>query len=547
MRAQHGQEFIGPAGHVECVRELEGVLDINIVVREAVNEQERTLQLGRVGEHAARAVAFGVFLGQTHITFGVIGVVIFPGDNRCPGDPGLKHIGPAKGGHGGKISTKRPARHPHPGEIHFGILRSEGLQALDLVVQGEVDQVAADHPLPGATAQRRAPAIESGNDKTLVGHPLVGEIGAQAGGDHGGVGPRVSRENDGVFFSGLKISRPHEGGVIGTLAAGRPGEFDPGPAGWILGERRQLGQFPAICREHLAAGRAVEETEGVQHHLAVFAELRTMRAAGGSQGGPGAAGERCFPHLRLGGIDTGAQVNQAGFLVGRDDAAVAKPRRRELAHQSAGGLAELHLPVTATLARPKELLAALQPVRELCAFIEIEPGRVGFAQQHARGAGDRIGREQTLLLLGAILNQQAERGACFLPYDPGEVGEMRDIPVDPTGRAAGAGDDAEAYFGVGRAGPRIIKLQRRGFGVERIADVAGLNLRLIRLLIGQPLRIRRPPVAREPGHLLLRHKFGGPMRKGGGGPGRKRVVGVGGQIDDVDFTALHGGHIRAVR
>ena len=153
------------------------------------------------------------------------------------------------------------------------------------------------------------------------------------------MGARVNRENDGVFFSGLKISRPHEGGVIGTLAAGRPGEFDPGPAGRILGDGRQLGQFPAIRREHRGSGRAVEEAESVQHHLAVFTELRAMHAVGGSQGGPGAAGERSFPHVRLGRVGTGAQVKHPGFLIDRDDAAVAQARRSELADKGARSLA----------------------------------------------------------------------------------------------------------------------------------------------------------------------------------------------------------------
>jgi len=50
----------------------------------------------------------------------------------------------------------------------------------------------------------RLAAVEAGDDVALVGHPLVGEVGAGGGGDDRAVWAGVNVEDDGIFFLASK-------------------------------------------------------------------------------------------------------------------------------------------------------------------------------------------------------------------------------------------------------------------------------------------------------------------------------------------------------
>src|ERR1017187_4577178 len=85
-------------------------------------------------------------------------------------------------------------------------------------MQGYVDEISTHEALPVAAAQARAPAVQSGDNIALVGHPLVDEVGAGGGGHIGYLRAAVDRENDGGFPGRIKIARAKERGVARTLA-----------------------------------------------------------------------------------------------------------------------------------------------------------------------------------------------------------------------------------------------------------------------------------------------------------------------------------------
>jgi len=95
--AEHGHELVGLAGHEEGVAKLERMLGVDVVVGEAVDEEERAFQLGGVGEDAADFVGRGVGLRETDVTLSVERVVVFPRDDGGAGDAAGEHVGTANG------------------------------------------------------------------------------------------------------------------------------------------------------------------------------------------------------------------------------------------------------------------------------------------------------------------------------------------------------------------------------------------------------------------------------------------------------------------
>ena len=92
MSAEQRKEVEWFAGLEEGLGELNRMLRINVVVGEAVDEQERSVQIRSEGQHAALAITVRVFRWEAEITLGVMRVVIFPRDDRRAGDRAAKNL-----------------------------------------------------------------------------------------------------------------------------------------------------------------------------------------------------------------------------------------------------------------------------------------------------------------------------------------------------------------------------------------------------------------------------------------------------------------------
>ena len=148
------------------------------------------------------------------------------------------------------------------------------------------------------------------------------------------------------------------------------------------------------------------------------------------------------------------------------------------------------MPRASALGGPEEFFGARKPAGKAAAFVEIDPGWVGFAKEFRGTCAGRIGAEEERGLLSAVHDGEGERRVGLPPDHAREVGEFGGIPLEPPGGAPAAGNDAEAYGGVGRASGGVSKFGGGGFGMERIGDVADLDGRLICLLIGDEARVR---------------------------------------------------------
>src|SRR4051794_28445459 len=91
---------------------------------------------------------------------------------------------------------------------------------------------------------------------------------------------------------------------------------------------------------------------------------------------------------------------------------------------------QLNLPRAITFRRPEELLSALQPEGHRL-VIEIQPGRVGFAEQLTSRTRFRIDPENKLFLFHAVLDHQAKRRSLLFPNDARQVWIFFPIPLHP--------------------------------------------------------------------------------------------------------------------
>ena len=115
--AREREDLVGAAGGQERGRQLEGVGGDDVVVGQAVEEQQRALELGRVGEQRAGVVDVGIGLGVAEVALGVEGVVEAPVRDRGAGDGGVEDVRAAQDGEGGEVAAEAPAADGDPGEV----------------------------------------------------------------------------------------------------------------------------------------------------------------------------------------------------------------------------------------------------------------------------------------------------------------------------------------------------------------------------------------------------------------------------------------------
>src|SRR4030095_14259947 len=138
--AGQGQDVVGAAGGQQQVGQAQGVGGDHVVGGQAVDEQQRAFQLGRVGQQGAAAVAVGVGGRVAQVAFAVVGVVQAPVGHRGAGHGGVEDVGAAQHGQGGQVAPERPAADGHPAEVELGVVGGHGGERLHLVVQDGAGQ-----------------------------------------------------------------------------------------------------------------------------------------------------------------------------------------------------------------------------------------------------------------------------------------------------------------------------------------------------------------------------------------------------------------------
>jgi hypothetical protein len=73
-------------GTLERVHQLQRVLHMNIIVPNAVDEEQTPVQLGRRFNHGRAFVSLGIFLRRVHVAFCVKRIVIVPIGDGCASD-----------------------------------------------------------------------------------------------------------------------------------------------------------------------------------------------------------------------------------------------------------------------------------------------------------------------------------------------------------------------------------------------------------------------------------------------------------------------------
>ena len=144
----------------------------HVVVGQAVDQQQLTPQLRRVGNQVGVGVRVGVGVGHAEVSLGVVRVVQAHVGDRRARDAGAEHVGPPQQRRQGEVAPVGPAAHRHTRAIDEREALGHREQALDLVLERDVDVAAVHRLIPGDAAERRAAPVDDEHHEPLVGEPL---------------------------------------------------------------------------------------------------------------------------------------------------------------------------------------------------------------------------------------------------------------------------------------------------------------------------------------------------------------------------------------
>ncbi len=171
-----------------CIRDRpQRVRHHHVVVREAVHDQHRTVRLHRpgqpvVGDQRVRRIDGRLLVRVAEIPLLVMGVVQPQIGHRRTDHRRMEDIGAAQRRQPREIAAEGPAADRHPLHVQ-GKGSGQCLEGMDLVVQGDVREVAEHRLLPCGGAARGAPPVRDDHREPLVGEPLGGQMGVVRG-DH---------------------------------------------------------------------------------------------------------------------------------------------------------------------------------------------------------------------------------------------------------------------------------------------------------------------------------------------------------------------------
>ena len=181
------QHAVRAAAGEQRRRQPERVGGDDVVVGEAVHQQQRAGQLRGVREQRGPRVGVGMGVGTAQVALGVVGVVQGPVGDRRAGDGGVEDVRAAQHGQRREVAPEGPPADAHAGQVEVGPAGRERVQRVDLVVQHRPGEIAAHRTLERRAASRGAPAVDDDDGEALLGEPLAGQVRAARGDDALGV------------------------------------------------------------------------------------------------------------------------------------------------------------------------------------------------------------------------------------------------------------------------------------------------------------------------------------------------------------------------
>ena len=304
----------------------------DVVVGEAVDEQQRTGQ--PVGQRQQRAgvVHVGLLVRIAEVPLGVVRVVQPPLGDRSAGDGGVEDVGPAQHGERRQVAAEAPPADGDPAEVEHAVLLGGRLQRLDLVVEDGRGEVEVHGPLPRRPAARRAPPVGDDDGEALVGEPLRRQVGVV--GLHGAqrVRPAVRVEQDGERCAVVVAGEQHGRRQPALATERQPGARSAGAAAW----RSDVSSVPSSVAHCTRGSRSV-----VVRMTTVPPPAATACTPGSSVSGSSSP-STSPPHVEHGGVvDRVGEEHDARPVDRRDGAHLQLGRgdRRAVDEQSAGAVA----------------------------------------------------------------------------------------------------------------------------------------------------------------------------------------------------------------
>ena len=179
----------GAAGGEQGRRQAQRVGGHDVVVGEAVDQEQRPGQLTGQGEQRAGVVGVGLLGGIAEVALGVVGVVEPPLGHRCAGDGGVEDVGPPEHGEGGEVAAEAPPPDRHAVEVEDAVLLGGRLSASTWSSSTAVARSRWTARSQSDPAARRPPAVGDDDGEPLVGEPLRADVGVVGAHDPPGVRP----------------------------------------------------------------------------------------------------------------------------------------------------------------------------------------------------------------------------------------------------------------------------------------------------------------------------------------------------------------------
>ncbi len=153
-------------------REAEGVCGRHIVVREAVDEQQRAAQQVSVSDQRRACVVLRLLVRVAQVPLLPMSVVEPLIGGRGAGDGRVEDIGTVEYGGRRQETAERPAADRHAPQVEVAEPVACGQQSVHLILQGGRELVAVDGLFPGGAAPGSPAPVDHENREALLGEPL---------------------------------------------------------------------------------------------------------------------------------------------------------------------------------------------------------------------------------------------------------------------------------------------------------------------------------------------------------------------------------------
>jgi len=209
--------FISFSGAVEGVDELEGVGGVDIVVDEAVHDEEVSFKLIDIVEDGSQLIAAGILLGGAHVAFGPDGIVVAPIGGSGAVNGGVEDVRVLEQGHGGEVAAVGVADDADAASIDIWSAAEE-FDTVSEIFGVDDSEVEISSGCEGFAAIGSAPIVDGGDDEAVFGVGIDRLIEVM---DPLRTRATIDVKYHRVFFLGIEVGRKVENAVeIGGLIIG---------------------------------------------------------------------------------------------------------------------------------------------------------------------------------------------------------------------------------------------------------------------------------------------------------------------------------------